>query len=67
MAWAVCWLSLGAVAVPFQDVEDLEDEAPGHAGVVGHARVLLSGRRAGGRMSGAMPVPVAGFQPCRGW
>ena len=50
------------VAVAFQDVQDLEDEAPGHAVIAGHVR-FFRWWRAGGRMSGAVPVPVAGFQP----
>ncbi len=50
------------VAVAFQDVEDLDDEVPGQAFVVGHAPLLFCWS-AGGWMSGAVPVPVAGFQP----
>ena len=40
MAWPVYWLS-GVVAVAFHDVEDLEDETPGEAFVVGHASLLF--------------------------
>ena len=53
------------VAVAFQRVQHVGDEAGGDPVVAGHRRVLLR-RRAGGRMSGATPVPVAGFQPYRG-
>ena len=53
------------VAVAFQRVQDVVDEAGGDPVIGGHRRFLLC-RRAGGGMSGATPVPVAGFQPCRG-
>ena len=53
------------VAVAFQRVEDVVDQAGGDPVIAGHRR-SLRWRRAGGRMSGATPVPVAGFQPWRG-
>ena len=53
------------VAVAFQRVQDVVDEAGGDPVIAGHRR-SLRWRRAGGRTSGATPVPVAGFQPWRG-
>ena len=53
------------VAVAFQHVQDIADQAPGHAVITGHRR-FFRWWRAGGRMSGAVPVPVAGFQPWLG-
>jgi hypothetical protein len=53
------------VAVAFQYVEDVEDQSPCETVFTGHARLFLR-RVAVGRMSGATPVPVAGFQPHRG-
>ena len=54
------------VAVSFQHVQELEDEVQVHPVIGGHAPFLLRWWRAGGRMPGAVPVPVAGFQPWRG-
>ena len=54
------------VAVSFQHVQELEDEVQVHPVIGGHVRSSSWWWRAGGRMSGAVPVPVAGFQPWRG-
>ena len=47
--------------VPFQHVQDVGEQVQAYP-VVCHAPFLLWWRAAG-RMSGAVPVPVAGFQP----
>ena len=52
------------VTVAFQRVQNFVDEAGSDPVIGGHRRAFR--RRAGGGMSGATPVPVAGFQPCRG-
>ena len=46
--------------------EDVKDQSPCETVFAGHARLFLR-RTAVGRMSGATPVPVAGFQPYSGW
>ena len=51
--------------VPVQHVQDVVIQVQTYP-VISHAPFLLWWRRAGGRMSGATPVPVAGFQPYRG-
>jgi len=51
--------------VPVQHVQDIVKQVQAYP-VVPHAPFLSRGCRAGGRRSGAVPVPVAGRQPERG-
>jgi hypothetical protein len=48
--------------VPFQHVQDVGEQVQADP-VIPHAPLLLRRWREGMRMSGATPVPVAGFQP----
>ena len=52
--------------VPVQHIQDVAEQVQADP-VVGHAPLLRRWRRGRGRMSGATPVPVAGFQPYSGW
>ena len=51
--------------VPVRHVQDAGKQVQADP-VAAHAPFLLRRWRAGGRMSGATPVPVAGFQPYSG-
>ena len=51
--------------VPVQHVQDVGKQVQAHP-VISHAPFLPRWWRTGGRMSGAIPVPAAGFQPYRG-
>ena len=52
-------------SVPTRHVQDVAKQVQAYP-VAGHAPLRLRWRRVRGRMSGATPVPVAGFQPYSG-